>query len=70
MTTAYDYDRQCWVEGPAATALLYDQLEETVGILEGPDGQLYLDMIADLRPLADVLADCKSKMERLTCTAE
>lgn len=40
---AYDYDAQCWVEGPRAEQLLREQRAEIVGILRSARGQEYLD---------------------------
>jgi len=45
MLTAYDYDRQKWVAGPAAKALLRKQYEEEREILNSPDARNYLMMI-------------------------
>jgi hypothetical protein len=45
MATAYDYDRQEWVTGPKAAALLRKQYNEELAILQGPDAEGYLRMI-------------------------
>ncbi len=43
---AYDYDAQCWLEGPAATELLACQLAEEIILLSDPtDGPTYAAMI-------------------------
>lgn len=37
-TTAYDYDRQCWVQGPEALALHRRQVADTLAVLHSPKG--------------------------------
>lgn len=38
---AYDYEKQVWVEGPAAIPLLLKQGREHLALLEGPKGREY-----------------------------
>lgn len=40
-TTAYDYDAQQWVEGPAAVPLRIKQLEEQLALFKSPRGEEY-----------------------------
>lgn len=42
--TAYDYDAQEWVDGPAALDLLIRQTQETLDLLESPRGADYAAM--------------------------
>lgn len=39
---AYDYEAQRWVEGETARALLVAQAEETLAVLDGPEGERYV----------------------------
>ena len=41
MKTAYDYDKQVWVKGYAAEALLAEQIAEEILLLNSEDGDAY-----------------------------
>jgi nucleoid-associated protein YejK len=41
MVTAYDYDTQQWVKGEPARLLKIRQCLETLGLLEGPNGDAF-----------------------------
>lgn len=43
--TAYDYTRQCWVEGDEARQLLLSQVREEIALLASRDGDAYAKMI-------------------------
>ena len=45
MSTAFDYDTQQWVEGPAARPLLIEQARATLNLLRSPKGCLYLQAV-------------------------
>lgn len=44
-TTAYDYDKQCWVTGIAAKPLLIAQLRDSLDLLTGPRASEYAHTI-------------------------
>ena len=39
--TAYNYDTQSWLEGPAAAAIRHTQILEELRLLIGRDGERY-----------------------------
>jgi len=39
LCAAFDYDRQCWVNGAEAVELRRRQIRETLELLEGPQGE-------------------------------
>jgi hypothetical protein len=43
--TAYDYRRQCWVEGEAARIELLRQHSETLDLLTSDNGREYLTFV-------------------------
>lgn len=45
MVTAFDYDTQQWVEGPAARPILIEQARATLDLLRSSKGCLYLQAI-------------------------
>jgi hypothetical protein len=42
---AYDYDRQEWLQGEPARALLIEQLEAELDLLNSPEGRAYYNMV-------------------------
>jgi len=42
---AYDYKKQCWVEGQEARELLARQVEAEIKLLTGPQGKTYFKFI-------------------------
>jgi hypothetical protein len=69
MTAAYDYAKQCWVEGRDAVVLRLRQLRSDLTILEGPDGQAFLDFTGSKTPLADAIANCRARIAELEVTS-
>jgi hypothetical protein len=65
MIEAYDYDRQCWVTGPEARALLRQQLAEERALLVGPRGQEYLTFSAPGEDMGRVLAAIDVRLAEL-----
>lgn len=41
--TAYDYERQEWVTGPAAVSILRKQIEDELAMVLSPRGKLYVE---------------------------
>jgi hypothetical protein len=64
MTVAFDYDRQRWLSGPEAEALLGQQKEETLALLRSPRGQAYLDSIRRRGEPRKLVADAIRELER------
>ena len=59
--TAYDYDKQCWVEGPEATDVERRNLTQELEVVNGPNGEAYCRSIGTTllthRLMLEVLLD-------------
>ena len=64
MHTAYDYDKQAWVQGPLAKALLTKQQRERLELLESIKGDEYCRMIG--RDKQEELANAHWAIAQLT----
>jgi len=54
-TSAYDYDKQQWVVGPAARPILIKQLQQEIALCEGPRGGNYYASISPNNTTAEEL---------------
>ena len=60
---AYDYEKQQWIDGDAATDLLRQQLTETLELLTGPRGAEYARFINANRET--LIAKTREELARL-----
>lgn len=58
--TAYDYDRQVWVEGEAARALLIAQLQSERALLQSPKGPQFAGVTVALEMIEQQLRALES----------
>jgi hypothetical protein len=68
MTTAYDYDNQCWVEGNDAKILKRQQYSQELELLEGPSGEDYIKFISNGKPTIsrqELINNLKNKLKNL-----
>lgn len=61
--TAYDYDKQCWLNGQAAIELRRRQLAEDIEFFNSPRGAEHAQFLG--RDHADLLRAAKDEFARL-----
>ncbi len=61
MMHAYNYDKQEWIDGPAAEKLLAQQIETELALLTGPQGKEYADFLG--QNLEDAIKAAKTSKQ-------